>query len=385
MKHPVEGYIRKIEKNIKMHHFTIHLKFNTPAVLSDEIQGHSVMVLQSASLADGASKGQLFLAVNGQKYVVSSLSARKVTAKLGLRLSAKDGPVTLSCTQGCNMMISGFLEEDSCCDHDHEEESGECCDHEHTNEDACCDHGEEADDQAETASDSNAESMSDEEEGLVEEDSADDEEADSMFDDLSEYEEDDSDILEEGDEVDEEDEEESEEDEKEQSKKVTFNSKEQGPHKATGKTEPTKPAIKQAEKQQTEQKPQQNKTEAKKPEQPKETQSKVGSTVTLKGGLKYTILKEGTGPVATNGRRVNVRYVGCLASNGKRFDKGQIRFALGRGEVIKGWDLGVAGMKVRESRRILIPAHLGYGSRGAPPAIPGNAALAFEVELLDVQ
>lgn len=89
--------------------------------------------------------------------------------------------------------------------------------------------------------------------------------------------------------------------------------------------------------------------------------------------------------MATSGRRVNVRYVGCLASNGRQFDKGQIRFRLGQGEVIKGWDMGVAGMRVREARRLLIPAHLGYGSRGAPPAIPGNAALAFEVELLDVQ
>ena len=107
--------------------------------------------------------------------------------------------------------------------------------------------------------------------------------------------------------------------------------------------------------------------------------------MTLKGGLKYTITKEGAGPVAVNGKRVNVKYVGCLASNGRQFDKGQIRFRLGGGEVIKGWDMGVAGMRVREARRLLIPAHLGYGSRGAPPAIPPNATLAFEVELLDTQ
>ena len=113
--------------------------------------------------------------------------------------------------------------------------------------------------------------------------------------------------------------------------------------------------------------------------------SKVGTTVTIKGGLKYTILREGSGPVATNGRRVKVNYVGCLASNGKKFDKGQIQFKLGGGEVIQGWDLGVAGMRVKESRRLLIPAHMGYGSRGAPPAIPPNATLAFEVELLDTR
>jgi FK506-binding nuclear protein len=371
-----------------MHHFTIHLKFNTPAVLSDELAGHSVMVLQSASLADGATKGQLFITVKGNKYVVSNLSARKVTTKLALRMTIDDGPITLSCSQGCNMMVSGFIEEDSCCNHEHGDE--DCCElehgHENIHEGGCCDEEEktEADVNESSAEGDETDSDNQEEEGLIEEDSADDEEADSMFDDLSDYEEDDSEMDE-----DEEDEEESDEEQEIEEelagKKVTFNSKEQGPHKATGKTEPTKPAIKLTEKPQSQPKPQQTKLEVKKAEQPKEAQSKVGTTVTLKGGLKYTILKEGTGPVATNGRRVNVRYVGCLASNGKRFDKGQIRFALGRGEVIKGWDLGVAGMKVRESRRILIPAHLGYGSRGAPPAIPGNAALAFEVELLDVQ
>lgn len=373
-----------------MNHFSIHLKFNTPADLSGELAGHSVMVLQSVSLADGSSKGQLTLTANGSKFVISSLSARKVTSKLGLRISREDGEVMLSCSQGSNLIVSGFIEEDSCCgDHDdHDHEDG-CCAHEHEHESVSA--SEQDDEEEEVESLAESDSAAEEEEGIIEEDSADDEEADSMFEDLSEYEEGDLENIEEDDEEDddeedEEDEEqddeddeedEDEEEEEEPVKKVTFNAKEQGPHLATGKVEPTKPAIKQQPQQkQPQQQPQQL-------QQPRKPESRVGTTVTLKGGLKYTILKEGTGPVVTNGRRVNVRYVGCLASNGKRFDKGQIRFVLGRGEVIKGWDMGVDGMRVKEARRILIPAHLGYGSRGAPPAIPGNAALAFEVELLD--
>lgn len=107
---------------------------------------------------------------------------------------------------------------------------------------------------------------------------------------------------------------------------------------------------------------------------------------TLPGGLKYEVVKSiaSNAPTATRGKSVQVRYEGRLASNGKRFDKGQIRFRLGAGEVIKGWDLGVAGMKVGEKRKLLIPPALAYGPRGAPPDIPPNATLAFDVELLKV-
>lgn len=104
----------------------------------------------------------------------------------------------------------------------------------------------------------------------------------------------------------------------------------------------------------------------------------------LPSGLKYEVLKAGKGQIAQGGRPVEVRYEGRLAGNGKRFDKGTIKFRLGLGEVIKGWDEGVKGMMVGEKRRLLIPAKLGYGHRGAPPDIPPNAALIFDVELLKV-
>ena len=99
-------------------------------------------------------------------------------------------------------------------------------------------------------------------------------------------------------------------------------------------------------------------------------------------------LQEGTGDEATAGANVTVHYRGTL-TNGNQFDasydRGQpFTFLLGAGQVIKGWDQGVAGMKVGGKRRLTIPPHLGYGARGAGGVIPPNATLVFEVELLKV-
>lgn len=104
----------------------------------------------------------------------------------------------------------------------------------------------------------------------------------------------------------------------------------------------------------------------------------------LPSGLQYEVLRPGKGKMpASNGKTVHVQYDGRLAKTGKRFDKGKIKFRLGLGEVISGWDQGVKGMFVGERRRLLIPSHLGYGRQGAPGAIPPNADLVFEVELLN--
>ena len=115
----------------------------------------------------------------------------------------------------------------------------------------------------------------------------------------------------------------------------------------------------------------------------------VGKEVTTPSGLKYTDLQVGTGAVAQAGKTVSVHYTGTL-TDGKKFDssvdRGQpFSFPLGAGRVIKGWDEGVAGMKVGGKRRLVIPPDLGYGARGAPPVIPPNATLVFDVELLDVK
>ena len=92
---------------------------------------------------------------------------------------------------------------------------------------------------------------------------------------------------------------------------------------------------------------------------------------------------------AERGQTVAVHYTGRLDDGtvfDSSFDRGQpIEFELGAGRVIKGWDEGIAGMPVRGRRQLVIPAHLGYGARGAPPAIPPNALLHFDVELVSIQ
>ncbi len=99
-------------------------------------------------------------------------------------------------------------------------------------------------------------------------------------------------------------------------------------------------------------------------------------------------LKPGTGAEAVAGKNVTVHYVGTL-TDGKKFDSSRDRgkgfsFRLGAGQVIQGWDQGVAGMKIGGLRKLTIPAELGYGARGFPPVIPPNSTLVFEVELLGV-
>lgn len=104
----------------------------------------------------------------------------------------------------------------------------------------------------------------------------------------------------------------------------------------------------------------------------------------LPSGVKYEITTVGHGAVAKPGKRVRVRYEGRLAKTGKRFDKGQVEFTVGGGEMIKGFDEGVLGMLLKESRTIYIPSALGYGMR--PTAkIPGGSDLIFHIILLNVK
>jgi FKBP-type peptidyl-prolyl cis-trans isomerase len=100
-------------------------------------------------------------------------------------------------------------------------------------------------------------------------------------------------------------------------------------------------------------------------------------------GLYVQDLSVGTGNVAAQTRTAVVNYAGYLP-NGKRFDTGEITITIGAGKVIRAWDEGVLGMRVGGRRRLVTPPHLAYGARGAPPEIPPNAVLVFDMELVQV-
>ncbi len=114
----------------------------------------------------------------------------------------------------------------------------------------------------------------------------------------------------------------------------------------------------------------------------------MNNEVTTASGLVYTITKPGSGAIAKAGDKVQVHYTGTLA-DGTVFDSSVTRgapfeFNLGAGQVIAGWDEGVAGMEIGEKRTLVIPANLAYGDNGVPGAIPPGATLTFEVELLAI-
>jgi peptidylprolyl isomerase len=118
-----------------------------------------------------------------------------------------------------------------------------------------------------------------------------------------------------------------------------------------------------------------------------------GKRVTTASGLQFEDTKVGTGATPKRGQTCVMHYTGWLYENGakgKKFDSSVDRgepfdFPLGMGRVIKGWDEGVASMKVGGKRTLIIPPELGYGARGAGGVIPPNATLMFDVELLDVK
>ena len=120
-----------------------------------------------------------------------------------------------------------------------------------------------------------------------------------------------------------------------------------------------------------------------------ESSASEGNEITTSSGLQYIDQVVGAGDTAKAGQTVSVHYTGWL-TNGKKFDssvdRGQpFSFRLGVGQVIKGWDEGVQGMKIGGKRKLTIPSNLGYGARGAGGLIPPHATLVFDVELLGVQ
>lgn len=121
--------------------------------------------------------------------------------------------------------------------------------------------------------------------------------------------------------------------------------------------------------------------------------ARAANEVTTPSGLRYVDVKTGSGATAKAGQTAVVHYTGWLYEGGKKgakFDSSRDRgqpfaFPLGAGRVIRGWDEGVAGMKVGGQRTLIIPPELGYGARGAGGVIPPNATLIFDVELVDLK
>lgn len=190
----------------------------------------------------------------------------------------------------------------------------------------------------------------------------------------------------ESDDEEEEDDEDESEDETEMPQAKKAKIVEQGKKPAKEQNGVAKNDQKQQQQQQKSKKDKKAAPEPKK-EQPKAKEGKqqAGGERTITGGVKVQDLSAGSGPEAKQGKRVSVYYIGRLKSNNKTFDSMQkgngFKFALGGGEVIKGWDVGVVGMKVGGKRRITCPAHMAYGARGHPPTIPPNSTLVFDVEL----
>jgi FKBP-type peptidyl-prolyl cis-trans isomerase len=115
----------------------------------------------------------------------------------------------------------------------------------------------------------------------------------------------------------------------------------------------------------------------------------TGDGMKTPSGLAYWDIRVGTGEVAKEGSHVRVHYTGWL-TNGKKFDSSvdagkPFDFTIGNGEVIKGWEEGITGMRVGGKRQLRIPPDLAYGAEGSPPDIPPNATLIFDVQLLGVQ
>ncbi|KAJ4483293.1 hypothetical protein J3R30DRAFT_1758706 [Lentinula aciculospora] len=144
--------------------------------------------------------------------------------------------------------------------------------------------------------------------------------------------------------------------------------------------------VEEKKKKTEEKKTEEKKTDGKKGED-KKAKAKLQEKE-LPSGLKIKDAKIGTGPMAKKGQMVSMRYIGKL-TNGKLFDqntKGSpFTFRLGEGEVIKGWDEGIAGMQVGGERILEVPPALAYGKRGSPPQIPSNSTLMFEVKCVSIK
>uniref|UniRef100_A0A1B0CAA1 FK506-binding protein n=1 Tax=Lutzomyia longipalpis TaxID=7200 RepID=A0A1B0CAA1_LUTLO len=221
----------------------------------------------------------------------------------------------------------------------------------------------------------------------AQEDSDDDEEDDDDDDDAEDDDQDDDSEGGEEEEDDDDDEEEEDDDSDEEpqpQKKAKLDVKQNGLENGTAQ-----PKSKKELKKQKKQEAQQKKDKPEGQQKQQQQQQKGGKKQVLQGGVVIEDLKVGDGPEAKSKQKVSVFYEGRLKSNNKVFDSCKsgngFKFTIGRGEVIRGWEVGVAGMKVGSKRRITCPPQMAYGAKGSPPVIPPNSTLVFDVELRQVK
>ncbi|XP_034661350.1 39 kDa FK506-binding nuclear protein [Drosophila subobscura] len=325
----------------------------------------------SSVALDKGEEAKLYLTADKQKYVVATIRKDNPQVTLDLNFSKGD-QIMFQTTGDATVSLLGYLHDAESEDEDDEEfdlktllqgkqGKGKAGKNGQEEED------EEEDDEEDDDEDVDDSQIIDEYESLLEngDEEEDDEEEDE--DDESEGEEDSDDSI--------------EEDEQPKPKVAKLSPK---ANEKAGKDQ-NGVAKKQQEKQAKKEKPESKKEQPKPKEQDKKP---AGGERSIAGGVKILDLSAGKGPEAQKGKRATVYYIGRLQSNNKTFDsmlqgKG-FRFRLGGGEVIKGWDTGVIGMKVGGKRRITCPPHMAYGARGAPPNIPPNSTLVFEVELKGV-
>ncbi|XP_060646975.1 39 kDa FK506-binding nuclear protein [Drosophila nasuta] len=329
--------------------------------------------ISGAALEEG-DLAKLYITADKNKFIVATLSKNIPQIALDLNF-CKGDKIMFQTTGNASVSLIGYL-------HDAEESDDEDFE---DDEYAALAEGLEKGEGAENESDS--------EEGSDDEEDADDSklaaEYSSFLEDNESGEEEESD---DDDEEEEEEDEESDEEDTPKAKKAKIAESAKKPAKAqNGVAKADKKQQQQQQQQQQKSKKDKKAAGEDKKEQPKgkegkqQQQQQSGGERTIAGGVKVQDLNAGNGPEAKQGKRVSVYYIGRLKSNNKTFDSMQkgngFKFALGGGEVIKGWDVGVAGMKVGGKRRITCPAHMAYGARGHPPTIPPNSTLVFDVEL----
>ncbi|EDV94548.1 39 kDa FK506-binding nuclear protein [Drosophila grimshawi] len=337
--------------------------------------------LSGAALDEGES-AKLYLTANQNKYILATLDTSKNIHQVPLDLNFCIGDkIAFQTTGNATVSLIGYMHDAEDEDYDDEEYKALAKELEKsqktgggkgaaTNDSESEEGSEEEEDDSKLAAEYS--SFLDEEESGDEEGEEDDDDED---------EEDDDDD-------DDDDEDDSEaEDAAPQPKKAKLNENNKKPAKEQNGV------AKKEDKQQQQQKSKKDKKGAAAPEikkeQPKgkdtKQQQQSGGERAITGGVRVQDVSAGSGPEAKQGKRVSVYYIGRLKSNNKTFDSMQkgngFKFALGAGEVIKGWDVGVVGMKVGGKRRITCPPHMAYGARGQPPTIPPNSTLVFDVEL----